>query len=142
MLKELVQIVKARNWALASFNSLRNPHIHINVSDYPEEYAVILNDVPQSYHNVTIPTWFSRVDTINDMNYVIYDKDIVDGDIEPQNLYIYQFKHNDQIYYGLYDEHGKRVSDRCLILFDRNMTYENQGYAPGRCPDVIEQIEV
>lgn len=143
MSKELVQIVKARNWALASFNSLTtNPHIHINVSEYPEEYTIILEDVPQSYYLVKLPRWFSRVYTINDMKYIVYDKDLPDEDIKPQNLFIYRFEEDGQIYYGLYDEQGKRVSDKCLILYNSDVSCANHGYAPGRCPDVIEQIEV
>lgn len=148
MSKELVRIVKARNWALASFNNIfKNPFIHINVSDYPEEYAIILQDVPQHYNCVKIPRWYSNIEVIDDMKYVIYDKDVVDDDndnddVEQNNLYLYNFQDKDQIYYGVYNEEGKRVSDKCLILHDKDVSSIYHGYAPGRCPDVIEKIEL
>lgn len=145
MCKELIQTIKARNWALSSFNYLKNPCVHINVSGWSNDNIFILNEVPQRYCLVDLPRWFSRVETVNEIQYVIYDKDLYDyvNDcyIEPQNLYIHRFENGDQIYYSLYDEQGKRVSEQCLILFDKSEA-QNVGYAPGRCPDKIEQIEV
>lgn len=145
MCKELIQTIKARNWALASFGLFKNPHIHINVTGWPNDYVFILNEVPQRCHLVEISSWFSRVDTINEIQYVIYDKDVYDYDndcyIEPQNLYIHRFEDEDKIFYGLYDEEGKRVSEQCLLLSDKSdaMDYSD---AEGKCPDRIEQIEV
>lgn len=145
MCKELVQTIKARNWALATFNFFNNPCIHINVNGWSNDDIFILDEVPQRYHFVELPLWFSRVDTENDIKYVIYDKDLYDFDkdceLEPQNLYIHRFEDGEQIYYGVYYENGKRVSEQCLILFQRSEG-ENVGCAEGRCPETIEQIEV
>lgn len=142
MSKRLVQIVKARNWALASFSSFKNPYIHINISDYPEEYKLILEDVPQYYNDVKIPNWLSCVDVVSEMNYMIYYKGVSDDDIEPENLYIYRFEENEYIYYGLYDEQRRRVGDKCLILSDKCLSFGECDSAYGRCPYVIETIEV
>lgn len=140
MLKEVIQTIQARNWALANCNAFSNPYIYINVSDWSDNYVFLVNDVPQRYHLVELPRWFSRVDVIEDIKYVIFDKDV--QDTKPQNLYLHQFNDQYMIYYCLYDEECNRALDSCVMFNKTNGEVFGIGYAPGRCPDKIEQFEV
>lgn len=45
---------------------------------------------------------------------------------------------NNQVCAGLYDEQGIRCYDYCCVIWDKRRPDKwDQGYAPGRCTDVI-----
>lgn len=105
---DLVQAIQARDWVLATFTLFKDPHIHINISNWPEDYIFIFQDIPQTYYGVKLVEWLSCTTTINKTEYIVFDKgiSIFDENYNPQNVFMYRFEDQDHnhIYYGLYDD--------------------------------------
>lgn len=126
----------ARKWALheIEFSINGNVHLYMNVKDIPQDYLFFLKEVPRRWGFCKLENWWEK----EEGDCIIFNRD-VSGPII--NAHIQIFEHKDSAYAALYDDNGKRMTDHCLVIWDKSKPdVNNPGYAPGRCPDTIDNF--
>lgn len=127
---------QARSWALQHLSGDYKAKfyycLHLNTEGLDPLMIDFLAEVPQHWGDRQIDKWFSD----KKQNYIVYEN-CIDG--ERKNLYIkvVDIANDYNIYIGLYEETGGLFDDQCLIMWNKDYNFNNVGYAPGRCPDVM-----
>ena len=128
-------LCKARTWALYTLNS-RNVKVYLDISDVQDPvWEWFLHEIPQYSGTTKLNNWKAK----KECQYLVYNKE--NDNAIAEDVYIKIFESTDKKktkYVGLYDKDEKILCCLCLIIYDTERPHvTNQGYAPGRCPDVL-----
>lgn len=135
------ELYQARLWSLYALNSHHNVKRYLDISDIIDpSWEWFLKDIPQYNGSKKLDEWKAK----RESGYLVYSKEVPTFNHTPttsDEVYIRIIQCPQQKktkYVGPYDKNGKRWCDLCLVIWNTDRPdVTNQGFAPGRCPDML-----